>query len=101
MAKESPYGIDKRLIFRETFSSEAEVRKNGGIRGTTEGSFVNGTWVNTKNSYLNYTNITIPKGTYTFRFVVNNYTPSTYSYLFSSAIGSLRLADATYQIAGT
>jgi len=30
MAKESPYGIDKRLIFRETFSSEAEVRRNGG-----------------------------------------------------------------------
>lgn len=31
MAKESLYGIERRLVFRETFESEESVRRNGGV----------------------------------------------------------------------
>jgi len=45
MAKESIQGIDKKCIFRETFNSETEVRRNGGT--PTAVTFSNGTALNT------------------------------------------------------
>ena len=36
MAREIKYGIDNRLVFREIFNSESEVRINGGVPTNVE-----------------------------------------------------------------
>jgi hypothetical protein len=62
--KESPYIIDKQCIFRETFNSETEVRKKGGV--PTDVVFSNGIGIfNGTSSKINYQSI--PSGTYSIR----------------------------------
>lgn len=78
MAKESLYHIDKRCIFRETFNSEEDVRRNGGV--PTDAIFSNGICtINRDNSSLLKYYLHLENNTYSFRirYKINEFQTST------------------------
>lgn len=83
--KESKYGVDKRLVFRETFSDEDSVRKNGGV--PTNVVFENGVGkFNGTSSNILY-NKPI-KSNVSIRIRLNYISNPTTSYIYSSAATS-------------
>lgn len=87
--KESLAKIDKKLIFRETFSDEQSVRANGGV--PTNVVFSQGKAVfNGSNAYIKYNNNL--KGVYTVRVRLSSYTTKNSQFIFdfrtSQTVGS-------------
>lgn len=80
MSKESKYSSEpNRCVFRETFNSEADVRKNGGV--TTNVTFQNGVAIFASvTNYISYFQKFY--GTYSIRIKFKLNSLSTYQYLF-------------------
>lgn len=93
--KESILGVDKNLIFRETFTSEDAVRKNGGV--PTGVTFSNGGGAWTSSSSIDYKNSY--SGTYTIRIVFSAFEAGLYRYpiVFTdgSTYSTIRIYDTT------
>ncbi len=68
MTKESLIGIDSKLIFRETFNSEIDTRKNGGALTDVNFSDGKGTF-NGTSSFIEYPHVDLPSK-FTFRFKI-------------------------------
>jgi len=81
--KESKHKADKGLIFRETFNSEADVRRNGGV--PTDTTFEDGLakYPGVSSGAITYANRPLLAGYYTIRFRFKYFTESTYRYLFT------------------